>query len=149
MKNLEMNKTAKRILVGGVLAAALVFTAQSKVLANNERTLANVKAEEDKTLNAENTSVNYIGIQSNSFMFHVNLNNVASNSIVLTITDQTGEVLYSTKVENKDYNKTFAVPQDLGVEKINFIVTTSAAQKDGSVTTNRVKTYSMSSLYAK
>ena len=82
-------------------------------------------------------------------MFHVNLNDAASNGAVLTITDESGETLYSAKIDAKDYKKTFAVPQDLGVQKINFIVRTNVSTSDGSVTTDRVKTFNMSNLFAK
>jgi hypothetical protein len=148
MKNVEMNKSAKRILVSGVLAAALFLTAQNTTFANEKNPGVATASAEDNAA-AEKISVNYIGKQDGSFMFHVNLNNAANSASVLTITDEGGEVLYSAKVDAKGYNKTFAVPQDLGLQKINFTVRTNVSTTDGSVTTDRVKTFTMSSLFEK
>ena len=136
MKNSKkVNKTVK-VLVSGILATALFFTAQNIALANNE-----------KTVTAASASVNYVGKQNGNLMFRVSFNSVANTS-TLTLTDENGEMLYSEVVKNSGYQKTFAVPQDLGVAKVNFIIKTNVATDDGSITTDQIKTFDVNNLLA-
>jgi hypothetical protein len=145
MKNLEMNKSAKRILVSVVLATVLFFTAHNTVKANINNPIVLVESENGSI--AGNVSVNYVGTQNDNLMFHVNFNNTTTNPAILTITNEAGETLYSVKIKDKEFNKTFAISQEFGAEKISFTVKTNVDTEDGgSLITAKVKTFNVSDI---
>jgi hypothetical protein len=124
MKKVALNNLAKKIFAGSILATVLFLTAQNKVFAS---TSVNNTIQNEKGL-AEKVSVKYIGSSDENLLFHVNYNNESDKAFILSVTDESGEIIYSTSIKAKSYTKTFALPKSLDLSKVNF----SIKSKEGS-----------------
>jgi len=123
MKNVTLNKLARKILTGSLLVTVLFLTAQNKVFANG--TFTNGKINE--TTVSETASIKYIGRNDGELSFSVKYNNVNNEYFIVLITDENDETLYSNVSNKKNFSTTFVLPQSLDLNKIKFTVTTNNA----------------------
>jgi hypothetical protein len=144
MKKVALNNLAKRFFAGSILATVLFLTAQNKVLAN---TAVSNTIQTEKGL-AEKVSVKYVGSSDENLLFHVNYNNADGKSFNLFVTDENGETIYSTNVKAKSYEKTFALPKALDLNKIKFTIRSSEGSYSQSFSVN-VKTIEVADVVVK
>jgi len=123
MKNVTLNKLARKVLTGSLLVTVLFLTAQNKVFANG--TFTNGKINE--TTVSETASIKYIGRNDGELSFSVKYNNVNNEYFIVLITDENDETLYSNVSNKKNFSTTFVLPQSLDLNKIKFTVTTNNA----------------------
>jgi len=123
MKNVTLNKLARKVLTGSLLVTVLFLTAQNKVFANG--TFTNGKINE--TTVSETASIKYVGRNDGELSFSVKYNNVNNEYFIVLITDENDETLYSNVSNKKNFSTTFVLPQSLDLNKIKFTVTTNNA----------------------
>jgi len=144
MKKTGLNNIARKFFAGSILATVLFLTAQNKVFANTE---VKYTIQNEKGL-AEKASVKYVGSSDENLLFHVNYNNLNAKAFSIVVTDENGETIYTTVVNAKNYQQTFALPKSLDLDKISFIIKSSEGDYKQSFSLN-VKTIEVANVVAK
>ena len=144
MKKTGLNNIARKFFAGSILATVLSLTAQNKVFANTEvkNTIQTEKGLADKA------SVKYVGSSDENLLFHVNYSNVNAKAFTVEVTDENNEVIYTTVVKAKNYEKTFALPKSLDLNKISFTIKSTEGAYSQSFSLN-VKTVEVENVVAK
>jgi len=144
MKKTGLNNIARKFFAGSILATVLFLTAQNKVFANTE---VKNTIQTEKGL-AEKASVKYVGSSNENLLFHVNYNNVNAKAFSIVVTDENGEAIYTTVVNEKNFDKTFALPKSLDLNKISFTIKSNEGVYHQSFSLN-VKTVEITDVVAK
>ena len=144
MKKTGLNNIARKFFAGSILATVLFLTAQNKVFANTE---VKNTVQTEKGL-AEKASVKYVGSSNENLLFHVNYNNVNAKAFSIVVTDENGEAIYTTVVNEKNFDKTFALPKSLDLNKISFTIKSNEGVYHQSFSLN-VKTVEITDVVAK
>jgi hypothetical protein len=144
MKKTGLNNIARKFFAGSILATVLFLTAQNKVFANTE---VKNTIQTEKGL-AEKASVKYVGSSDENLLFHVNYNNVNAKAFSIVVTDENNEVIYTAVVNAKNYEKTFALPKSLDLNKISFSIKSTEGAYIQSFSLN-VKTVEVANVVAK
>ena len=144
MKKTGLNNIARKFFAGSILATVLFLTAQNKVFANTE---VKNTIQTEKGL-AEKASVKYVGSSDENLLFHVNYNNVNAKAFSIVVTDENGEAIYTTVVNEKNFDKTFALPKSLDLNKISFTIKSNEGVYHQSFSLN-VKTVEVTDVVAK
>jgi hypothetical protein len=74
--------------------------------------------------NAPKAAINYIGSLDGKPVFKVDLDNKNGNVYFLSIKDDEGALLYSEKIKDKQFSKSFRFDADRDVVKLSFILST-------------------------
>jgi hypothetical protein len=144
MKKTGLNNIARKFFAGSILATVLFLTAQNKVFANTE---VKNTIQTEKGL-AEKASVKYVGSSNENLLFHVNYTNVNAKTFSIVVTDENGEAIYTTVVNEKNFDKTFALPKSLDLNKISFTIKSNEGVYHQSFSLN-VKTVEVTDVVAK
>jgi hypothetical protein len=144
MKKTGLNNIARKFFAGSILATVLFLTAQNKVFANTE---VKNTIQTEKGL-AEKASVKYVGSSNENLLFHVNYTNVNAKAFSIVVTDENGEAIYTTVVNEKNFDKTFALPKSLDLNKISFTIKSNEGVYHQSFSLN-VKTVEVTDVVAK
>ena len=123
MKKQTLNTIAKKFFAGSILATVLFLTAQNKIYAN-DNTNKHVVTEKTTTNNA---TIKYEGVNKDYLLFSVKFDNNSGEIFTLTVFDESGESLYKTSSNQKQFAKTYALPKDVDVNKITFSIKSNNA----------------------
>ena len=89
----------------------------------------------------------YMGKMNNQPLFQLNLNNAEINEYIITLTDQTGAVIYDERVAGKELSRKYMLNLDeIDASEVRFVIKN---KKDNSVTNFTVKrNYSLIDVWA-
>lgn len=134
----RMNRSA-------IIAIALMATF---TLASTQKTEAKNKIEDSLKSKTESpVEFKYVGKMNNQPLFQLNLNNAVSGEYIITLTDQTGAVIYDERVAGKDLSRKYMLNLDeIDASEIRFVIKN---KNDNSVTNFTVKrNYSLIDVWA-
>ena len=117
-----------------IIAMALWVTF---TLTSTQQLIAGNRNDSGKTKGESPVEFNYVGKLNNQPLFQLKLNNVESGEFAITLTDQTGAVLYNERVEGVDLSRKYLLNLDeIDASEIKFQVRN---KKDNSVSYFTVK----------
>lgn len=128
-----------------IIAMALMATF---TLASTQKTEAKNKTEDSLKSKTESpVEFKYMGKMNNQPLFQLNLNNAVSGEYIITLTDQTGAVIYDERVAGKDLSRKYMLNLDeIDASEIRFVIKN---KNDNSVTNFTVKrNYSLIDVWA-
>ena len=128
-----------------IIAMALMATF---TLASTQKTEAKNKIEDSLKSKTESpVEFKYMGKMNNQPLFQLNLNNAEANEYIITLTDQTGAVIYDERVAGKDLSRKYMLNLDeIDASEVRFVIKN---KKDNSVTNFTVKrNYSLIDVWA-
>jgi hypothetical protein len=128
-----------------IIAMALMATF---TLASTQKTEAKNKVEDSLKSKTESpVEFKYMGKMNNQPLFQLNLNNAVSGEYIITLTDQTGAVIYDERVAGKDLSRKYMLNLDeIDASEIRFVIKN---KNDNSVTNFTVKrNYSLIDVWA-
>jgi len=138
MKTQLANNIAKKILLGSILSAVIILSAQSNAIA----AATNFRSDSAISVNKpEYVFVKYVGTNEDGLFFNVKYNNEKSQDFAILITDENGETLYEGSFSDKVFDKKFLLPEDNDASSVTISLKSG---KD-----NFVKSYSVKSSIAK
>ena len=128
-----------------IIAMALMATF---TLASTQKTEAKNRIEDSLKSKTESpVEFKYMGKMNNQPLFQLNLNNAVSGEYIITLTDQTGAVIYDERVAGKDLSRKYMLNLDeIDASEIRFVIKN---KNDNSVTNFTVKrNYSLIDVWA-
>ena len=128
-----------------IIALALMATF---TLASTQKTEAKNRIEDSLKSKTESpVEFKYMGKMNNQPLFQLNLNNAVSGEYIITLTDQTGAVIYDERVAGKDLSRKYMLNLDeIDASEIRFVIKN---KNDNSVTNFTVKrNYSLIDVWA-
>jgi hypothetical protein len=123
----SINRTA-------IIAMALMATF---TLASTQKTEAKNIEDSLKSRTESPVEFKYMGKMNNQPLFQLNLNNAEVNEYIITLTDQTGAVIYDERVAGKELSRKYMLNLDeIDASEVRFVIKN---KKDNSVTNFTVK----------
>jgi len=126
---------------------AMAFMA-TFTLASTQKTEAKNRIEDSLKSKTESpVEFKYMGKMNNQPLFQLNLNNPVASEYIITLTDQTGAVIYDERVAGKDLSRKYMLNLDeIDASEVRFVIKN---KNDNSVTNFTVKrNYSLIDVWA-
>ncbi|MEP6617341.1 MAG: hypothetical protein ABJA57_12210 [Ginsengibacter sp.] len=103
-----------------ILAMALMVTF---TLASVQTEAKNKPEDSLKSKTESPVEFKYIGKMNNQPLFQLNFNNVESSDFIITLTDQTGAVIYDEKISGKDLSRKYMLNLDeIDASEVKFLI---------------------------